>query len=322
MRKTKILLLSVLSLLLVVSSCKKDDPVVEADELISYLESVITPKTLPSYITASDLDAAILASDPYIIDIRSADKWAAGHITGAVNVPGESNLLAYVQENASTIGDRDIVVVCYSGQSAAWGTALLRMAGFSNAKSLKFGMSSWHSTTDSWTGNVSDDYAQSLETSSNAKAEAGSLPEISEGFDTGSDILNARLAKISAEGFGACATTATEAFANKDNWYIINYWPENHYSTGHIPGAVMYEPANDPLTLAKDLLTLPSASDQTVVVYCYTGQTSAFMAAYLRVLGYNAKTLKFGANSMFTSTMPASSWGGVTVTDRTMVVEN
>jgi hypothetical protein len=39
------------------------------------------------------------------------------------------------------------------------------------------------------------------------------------------------------------------------------------------------------------------------VVYCYTGQTSAFTAAYLRILGYNAKSLLFGTNGMIYNEM-------------------
>jgi rhodanese-related sulfurtransferase len=50
--------------------------------------------------------------------------------------------------------------------------------------------------------------------------------------------------------------------------------------------------------------TLPT--NQTIVVYCYTGQTSSFVAAYLRLLGYDAKSLSFGANAMIYDTMPGT----------------
>ncbi|HRY98386.1 MAG TPA: response regulator, partial [Bacteroidales bacterium] len=53
-----------------------------------------------------------------------------------------------------------------------------------------------------------------------------------------------------------------------------------------------------------DLKTLPT--DKPVVVYCYTGQTSAFMAAYLRLLGYDAKSLLFGGNGMIYDNMAAA----------------
>jgi rhodanese-related sulfurtransferase len=38
-------------------------------------------------------------------------------------------------------------------------------------------------------------------------------------------------------------------------------------------------------------------SDKTVVVYCGTGHNSGFATAYLRLFGYDARTLKYGNNS-------------------------
>jgi len=303
-------------MLIIVSSCKKDDPINEAEVLVKHIEASITPKTLPAYITASALSDAIVAgTDQLIIDIRSAEKWTTGHVPGAVNV-SHKLLLDYLEENSVPM-DKQIVIACYSGQSAAWGTALLRLAGYSNTKSLKFGMSSWTTVDgyDYWSGGISDDFVTQMVETSFPKAAPGDLPKISTGFEKGADILRARIDAIFAEGF-TVGVSATDAFTNKDNWYIANYWAAGHYNEGHIPNSVMYEPANDPFTLGNDLLTLPSDESETVVVYCYTGQTSAFMAAYLRVLNYNAKTLKYGANSMFTSTMPGTQWGNVTVIDR------
>ncbi len=63
-------------------------------------------------------------------------------------------------------------------------------------------------------------------------------------------------------------------------------------------------------SLSADLKTLPT--DKTIVVYCYTGQTSANLAAYLRVLGYDAKSLKFGTNTMIYNTMPGTKWSAET----------
>ncbi|MEE4116469.1 MAG: rhodanese-like domain-containing protein [Marinilabiliaceae bacterium] len=321
MRKSKILLFSVLGVLIMVSSCKKDDPVVQAEELVKYIETSITPATIPAYITASDLDDKITAqTNMLIVDIRSANDYAAGHITGAVNVPDHKLLLQYLETNSVAM-DKEIYVVCYSGQSAAWSTALIRVAGYTNAKSLKFGMSSWSTEAgyDKWTGKISDDYFSSMvQTASPAKPAAGNLPSIDEGSEDGEAILDARLDKIFAEGF-TCTTDAATVMGglyDNPNYFIINFWSEEHYLVGHIPNSVNYEPAEDPFTLAKDLKTLPT--DKTIVVYCYTGQTSAYMAAYLRLLGYDAKTLTFGANSMMYDHMPASKWTAPTVS-RTLV---
>ena len=52
------------------------------------------------------------------------------------------------------------------------------------------------------------------------------------------------------------------------------------------------------------LNTLPT--DKSVVVYCYTGQTSAHVAGYLRVLGYDAKSMLFGVNGMAWDNMPGT----------------
>ena len=57
------------------------------------------------------------------------------------------------------------------------------------------------------------------------------------------------------------------------------------------------------MKLAADLKTLPA--DKPVAVYCYTGQTSAFLVAYLRLLGYDAKSVLYGTNGMIYDKMVA-----------------
>jgi len=220
-------------------------------------------------------------------------------------------------------------VVCYSGQTAAMEVALLKLSGFSKAKSLLFGMSSWTTAAgyDSWSGNVSNDHVLMKESTSNAKNATDILPKIETGFDNGADILAARIAEVEAAGFSALSTTGSQAVSNRESWYIMNYWKESDYTNGHIEGAVMYDPTAtvNPFTQAGDLLTLPSDLSQTIVVYCYTGQTSAFIATYLNVLGYtNVKTLKFGVNNLWEATMPGTRWlayRDANVIDRAVVVE-
>lgn len=314
MRKTRFLFLSVIFALIIVSSCKKDDPVVEADELVNYVESVVTVGSLQSYITAENLLTLINAQQsPYIIDIRGASDYNDGHVPGAVNVT-LGDLLTHVEANASSMTD-DIVVVCYSGQSAAFGTSLLKLAGYSNAKSLLFGMTSWHSDFDRWSTNVSNYYFTFLETQENTKPAEGDLPDINTGFENGEDILDARISAMLTAGFGTYSIDATMVTNNPSNYHIVNYWPNTEYlNPGHIPGAFNYVPGQS-LTLSTDLKTLPR--NKTIVVYCYTGQTSAFMAAYLGTLGYDVKSLKFGANSMFTGNLPKSNWTTDNIKDYT-----
>ena len=56
-------------------------------------------------------------------------------------------------------------------------------------------------------------------------------------------------------------------------------------------------------------------------MYCYTGQTSANMAAYLRVIGYNAKSLLFGANGMIYDDMTGGKWSDAAIMGYDYVTE-
>ncbi|RLD92338.1 MAG: hypothetical protein DRJ13_16695 [Bacteroidetes bacterium] len=73
----------------------------------------------------------------------------------------------------------------------------------------------------------------------------------------------------------------------------------------HIDGAIQYTPKVD-IAMDAALKTLPT--DKTIVVYCYTGQGSANLTAYLRLVGYDAKSLKYGTNAMIHDDMTKSKW--------------
>jgi rhodanese-related sulfurtransferase len=59
---------------------------------------------------------------------------------------------------------------------------------------------------------------------------------------------------------------------------------------------VNYPPAEKPFKRDTHLLTL--STEIPNVLYCYTGQTSAYASGYLRLLGYDARSLLFGTNGM------------------------
>ena len=84
------------------------------------------------------------ANDPYIISVRSAEHYAAGHVPTAVNyavttILDEGNL-------ANLPTDRQIVVICYTGHSSAHTNAVLGILGYDSV-SMKFGMCSWSSNS-------------------------------------------------------------------------------------------------------------------------------------------------------------------------------
>jgi len=308
MSKIKWLLLSMLVAGLVFVSCSEDEETVnEAEVLIEYLESTDSPlmkdyvnTDMPAIIGASDLLTLNAVGGALIIDIRKSEDFTLGHIPNAENV-SLGNILTHV-EAADMTGISKIVVVCYTGQTAGYATTILRLMGYDEAYSLKWGMCSWHPDfATKWSGAIANTYSTQFTADVTAKAAAGNLPTLSTGKTTGQDILEARISDVLVAGFDPAKITSAAVFENPSNYYIVNYWPASHYADpGHIPGAIQYTP-KETIKLAADMKTLPT--DKTVVVYCYTGQNSAAMTAYLRLLGYEAKTLLYGTNGMIYDAM-------------------
>ncbi len=314
MLKLKHLMITLLVSAMVITSCTKDDPIVidEAKILIEYLESSSSPlmkdyvaTDLPSVMAATELQTLNAASQVYIIDIRSATDFANGHIRNAVRVD-VANILTHI-ESVNLANYTKVAVVCYTGQTAGWAVSLLRLLGYDKVWSLKWGMASWNSVfATSWNNTIAagNSQAANFVTTAAAKAVAGDLPVLSTGKTTGQEILEARVAAVLAEGFDAAKVTNATVFGALANYYIVNYWTTAHYDLGHIPGAIQYTP-KESLKLAADLKTLPT--NKPIAVYCFTGQTSAFLCAYLRVIGYDAKSILFGTNGMIYDFMGTNS---------------
>ena len=317
-------LMLIIPLLFFYTGCSDDDtteppPTVnEAEVLVNYLEDNGDPVSeFPNMAKASDVNANVLAGGSWaIIDIRG-DAYDAGHIKGAVKVAAGDVLDYYETNNLET--KEKVVIVCFSGQSAAWVNGLLRTAGKTNTFDMKWGMCSWNlATSGSWTGdNVNNSRAAQFVTAATAKPEAGDLPTLSTGETTATAILRARVEAVFAEGFSPDAATSSDAvYTDLSANFILNYWIEADYSWGHIEGAMQYTPKSS-LSVDVDLKTLPT--DKPVAVYCYTGQTSAHVAAYLRVLGYDAKSITFGVNGMSYDEMPGTKWNDDQIHDYELV---
>jgi rhodanese-related sulfurtransferase len=95
-------------------------------------------------IKAADLFANLNDGDdsnnPVILDFRSPDDYALGHLPGAVNMGIKT---AFTTDNLAKLpADKQVVAYCYSGQTASQATAGYRMLGY-DAYNLGFGMPSW-----------------------------------------------------------------------------------------------------------------------------------------------------------------------------------
>lgn len=271
------------------------------DSLITYIErsgDIINSPSTPAMVSAQELYAH-LDSGYLVVDIRDEETFASGHIENAINVP-MAELLNFFEEKVDPNGFKKIAIACYSGQTASYATSLIRLLGYSNVYALKWGMGGWTEDGSVWAKRISSSYEPMVEQTENLPNPMGKFPELTVQSKTGYAILRERVLQLLTEGFDVANIKPDTLFGPNHGFYVVNYWPQSDYAVGHIPGAVRYQPKSS-LKRTSQLGTLPT--DRSIAVYCYTGQHSAFVTAYLRVLGYDAKSLSFGANGFMNGLM-------------------
>ena len=306
-RMERILAVSVALTLAVFTGCSSDDdddnndptPVNEFELLVDHLDDVQADLTTGWIQTAEYVNTNI--ADLFVVDIRAADAYGSGHVPGAHNVAA-TDVLDYVLENNT--GDMPVAIVCYTGQTASFVTMGLRMMGV-DAFAMKWGMSGWHSDFDSWTGNVSSDYVGDFVTTDAPALGSFGFPTLATGLTSADAILAARVDAMFAEGFTPNGVSASTVYGALEDYQIFNYWGESDYlGIGHIDGAFQLTPG----TVKADQNLAAFDPDAMNVIYCWTGQTSALMTFYMNVLGYDAYSLKYGANGMVWENIPGHQW--------------
>ena len=285
------------------------DPPDEFEILLEYLKAnnnLLKGEALP-ILMADEVRKNLKNPKQHIIDIRSESWFEYGHIKNAANV-SSADLPNYFKNEINPADYDQIILVCYSGQSAAYFSSLLRISGYDNVHSMKWGMSSWREdfAENTWSKNIKNDYATKLESTEINKEVTDSHPVLNTGATDAKGILDARLKELFATPYKEYIVKSLELFENPENYYIVNYWDEAKCE-GHIPGALHYQPN---ASLNNDLLTLPI--DEKVVVYEETGQKAAYVVAYLNVLGYDAGNLAYGANSFMNSVLKEKGWDAFT----------
>jgi len=324
MKKINLFVLALLCVpVLFLSSCDRGDDLDPENPIIQPAFDVMT-----SYMMENDLDLNNIISGPggavkfvagapaeadlgafinkySILDIRSAEAFSSGHIQGAKNI-SFANILKEADE-----ATKQILVVCYSGQTACYATSLLRIAGHSNAQALKWGMSGWNpETSGSWnsnTGNEAKDHSNWA--AHNAPTnQTFDAPVIDIYSTDGADILRQRLEATVQAGFKTAK--GTDVLNNPENYFINNYFGDTDYGNfGHIKNA--YRVKEELKLEGNGYKGLDSDKNAKVITYCYTGQTSAVITAWLQVLGYDAYSMTFGMNGIYHSNAAWSSnqWG-------------
>ena len=253
----------------------------------------------------AEAELATFLAKYYIMDIRISADYLKGHIEGAKNVAFSDILIEAAKAN------KQILVVCYSGQTACYATSLLRLYGYDNTQALKWGMSGWNPTTaGSWNNNTGDiaNGHSNWAYVSNPSNEVFEDPFISSLSQDGSEILIQRIEAVVAAGFKTASNA--DVLNNPNNYFVNNYFSATDYAGfGHISNA--YRVKEELLLEGNGYLGMDPDTNAKVVNYCYTGQTSAVLTAWLNVLGYDAYSLTFGMNGLYhsNSAWSTNQWG-------------
>ena len=340
MKKLSLFLIGLLLIpSLFLTSCDRGDDITEGgattyeafDVLKDYMENngfdlpSVDTNTFGKFVTAAPAADALDAflSGHYILDIRKEADFKNGHIEGAKNIA-----FADILTEATNAGGKPILMVCYSGQTACFATALMRMYGITEVQALKWGMSGWNSNTaGAWNNATQTSIAENNPNWSTSSAPQNvPYKDVDLGTTTDDDglaLLHKRIEDIVALGDNAFSKfSASVVLDTPGDYFINNFFSEGDYDNfGHIKGAYRIQP----LTLASDEYKNLDATKK-IVTYCYTGQTSAVVTAWLRVLGYDAYSLLYGMNGLYNDNpawgTSANRWTSSMPKDLPLIVEN
>jgi len=229
--------------------------------------------------------------DKYLlIDSRYHEDYVKGHIDGAINVDRE--MIIDFLKSINIYQYEKIIIIDNTGQGAAYITSILRAIGYGSVYGMKYGMGSWNKLfSDNWKANIGNKYSNYINDEYVKKAPKGKVPEFKTKGRTISEILELRAKEEIKYNF---SITIDNLIPNIDDYYIVNYWSKANYDKAHLKGAHWYQPKKS-LNINQDLSTLPT--NKKIVVYCYTGHQGSAVVGYLRLLGYDAYNLRYGANS-------------------------
>ncbi len=279
-------------------------------EMIVYFESLgdfPNSNLAPALVSAEEVHANL--SNYLVIDVRDSSSFISGHIEGAVNVSHDS-LYIYIKNRNTTLYEK-IVLISENGHHSSYYACLLRLAGFNNVYTLNFGMASWNiNFADAWLNSIDNHNARtSFNNEFYPKGDFTNLPKIM--FENPNLSIQERVEKrielFIKAGFNKVEQYRSEFTYFSDN-LLVCYGKSRLYRApmglavdpllGHAEGTVHY--ADAPFfefRAFQYLQTLPN--EGSILIYDYNGQLSACMVAYLRVLGYDAISLEFGANQLF-----------------------
>lgn len=98
-----------------------------------------------SQIVPSEVTRLINHEDAEVLDIRSVEDFANGHIINAVNI--DAKTLGEKEKELDKYKDKTVIICCGQGQESIRVARSLKMKGFEKLYSLKGGLSAWQNAS-------------------------------------------------------------------------------------------------------------------------------------------------------------------------------
>ena len=102
--------------------------------VIATLVTLALGAVLAPQASAETASVAAVDEPTLIIDVRTAEEFAAGHFPGAINIPHEDIIQGIEEYNVGK--DQTVLLYCRSGNRSGQAEARLQSAGFSGAKNI------------------------------------------------------------------------------------------------------------------------------------------------------------------------------------------
>ena len=95
-------------------------------------------------ISATEFNRHLSVCHPTLIDVRTGDEFASGHITGAINAD-VSQTEAFNQYLNTLDKNRSYFIYCRTGKRSAQALELMTQQGFTQVTNLDGGITTWQS---------------------------------------------------------------------------------------------------------------------------------------------------------------------------------
>lgn len=321
-KKWLALLLTIIMVFTATACAKTEEPVsMEVGTTAAVTEAVVEGSDISALANAyfadmpediykidqKDFVAKVIADEAMtILDIRSAEDYAKGHVKGAVNMPWGPAISAGL---SSIPTDKPLYVYCYTGQTAGQAVATLNVAGF-DAKSVNLG----------WNFGISKVEGIADLTVTDAATLTAGATTIDSDIQAAMDAYYNGLAAVADskyKNYKISEADLKEMVDAKDaSIYVLSVRGAKDYNKGHIEGA-----SNIPFAKGMQEAFADLPKDKTIVVYCYTGQTAGQATAILRLLGYDAVSLNGGMGTPANVPQGWANQGYPVVSEVTTIVE-